>query len=199
MTERIPVGKNASGSTLKSVLVTMIIFVAAAAGIYLGMSLKGGSPGPEPVQAEQTGAPVSKLAIGTDFPDVSLFDEAGAPVSSKQVIGGQGAVVLFMELGCPPCKEMSQKWEGAIASGKALGVPLYGVTINLPVSIHPYRIKNKLTFPIYADTLNIFMDNYDVTNYPLEVVVGKSGKVTYTTFNSAEPIDLDKLKEQLEG
>jgi peroxiredoxin len=200
MTERIPVGPSGNKSTMKSAIVTVVIFAAAAAGVYLGMSLRGGgSASPQPVQAEPEGAPTSKLALGSIFPDVAVFDESGAPLNTKSLVGDHGAVLLFMELGCPPCKEMSQKWQGAIESGKAAGVPLLGVTINLPVNIRPYRMKNKLTFPIYADTLNIFMDNYDVTNYPLEVVVGKSGKVTYTTFNSAEPIDFDKLKEQLEG
>lgn len=200
MAVRISVSKKDSGSTIKSVLVVVVIFAAAAAGVYLGMSLRGNGVGPKPVEAAQDpNGPSTKLVSDTPFPEVTLFDETGATQSSTQLLGGKGGVILFMELGCPPCKEMSLKWQSAIDKGEANDISLLGVTINLPVNIRPYRLKNKLTFPIYSDTMNVFMDKYDVTNYPLEMVVGKSGKVTYTTFNSAEPIDFGKLREQLEG
>jgi peroxiredoxin len=198
MTVRISVSKKESSPVFKSVLIAAIVFAAAVAGVYLGMNLKKGSMAPVEA-AQDPNAPSTALAAGTLFPDVPVLDESGAPQSTAQLTGGKGGVYLFMELGCPPCKEMSLKWQAAIESGPAKDIPIFGVTVNLPVNIRPYRLKNKLTFPIFSDTMNVFMDKYDVTNYPCEVVVGKSGKVTYTTFNSAEPIDFDKLKKQLEG
>ncbi len=200
MTERIAVRNKNSFFTPQTLLITLVIFAAAAAGVYLGMSLRGRNSVPQPVEAAQDpNAPTTLLKTGSAFPEVQLFDESGAPASTSQLLGGKGAVVLFMELGCPPCKEMSLKWQTALASGKAKDVPLIGITVNGPVYIRPYRLKNQLTFPIYSDTLNIFMDKYNVTNYPIELVIGKSGKITYSTFDSNEPIDFDQLKKQLEG
>lgn len=200
MTERIAVRNRNSIFSLQSILITLIIFAAAAAGVYLGMSLRGRNSVPQPLEAsENPNAPTTQLKAGVAFPEVQLCDESGAPVNTSKLLGGKGGVVLFMELGCPPCKEMSDKWQAAIESGEAKDVSLIGITVNGPVYIRPYRLKNKLTFPIYSDTSNIFMDKYNITNYPLELVIGKSGKVTYSTFDSNEPIDFSQLKKQLEG
>lgn len=185
----------AGGSATRSLLVLAVIFAAAAAGVYFGLNIRNGAP--HPVEAATGSMPTSRLAAGTPFPDVTLFDEIGSPVGTSQLLDSRGGVVLFMELGCPPCQDMSAKWQAAIESGLAKGILVAGVTINLPINVRPYRLKHKLTFPIYSDSNNVFMDKYGVTNYPLEVVIGKSGTVNYTTFNSAEPIDFDKLSRWL--
>lgn len=184
-------------STLKSVLMVVIVFVVAVGGVLLGMKLRDNAGSASQATAEDSNAPMSLLKIGAAFPNVNVIDEGGTATTTGAVLGDRGGVVLFMELGCPPCKEMSEKWQKAINSGEAKDIPLYGVTINLPVNIRPYRLKHNLTFPIYSDSVNFFMDSMQVENYPLQVVVGKSGKVESFTFDSNEELDLEKIQGEL--
>jgi peroxiredoxin len=171
-----------------------LIFVMTVAGVYVGMNLKERMNAPP---MEHYTPPSTKLRVGTAFPDLPLVDERGMSVTTGAIRGDNGAVFLFMEIGCPPCLEMTEKWMSVITSGEATGVPVYGIAINLPENIHPYRIKRGITFPVYSDTSGVFLNQYDVSSYPTEIVVGKSGSVRYVTFDSREEINLDTLRRQL--
>jgi peroxiredoxin len=183
-----------SNSSLKSILSGSIVFVMAVAGVYVGMMLKERSDAPP---MEPYSEPTSKLAVGMPFPDVQVLDVSSRPVMTSDMLDAHGGVILFMELGCPPCVEMTEKWVEAIKSGEAKDVPVYGVAINLPMHIHSYRIKRGISFPIFSDSAGVFINQYDVTSYPMEVVVGKSGIIRYTNFDSRVPIAFDLLREQL--
>ena len=188
---------SSGNSTLKSVLMVVVVFVVAVGGVLLGMRLRDNAGAEPQMTAEDSNAPTSLLKVGEVFPKAQVIDEGGLTTTTDDIVGGKGAVVLLMELGCPPCKEMSEKWQTAINSGEAKEIPLYGVTINLPVNIRPYRLKHNLTFPIYSDSVNFFMDSMLVENYPLQVVVGKSGTVQSYTFDSNEKLDFEMLRTQL--
>lgn len=183
-----------SNTTLKSILSGSFVFVMAVAGVYIGMSLKERSSTP-PVEAYSE--PTSKFSPGMPFPNVQVLDESSKPVMTADILGGKGGVILFMEFGCPPCIEMADKWMQAITSGEAKDVPVYGIAINLPMHIHSYRTKKGITFPIFSDSAGVFLNQYDVASYPTEVVIGKSGLIRYTTFDSREAIAFDLLQEQL--
>jgi peroxiredoxin len=186
----------ATNSSLKSILSGSIVFVMAVAGVYVGMSLKESSSAP-PV--EPYSEPTSKLASGMTFPDVQVMDESSKPVMTSDMLAGKGGVILFMELGCPPCVEMTEKWVQAIKSGEAKDISVYGIAINLPMHIYSYRMKKGISFPIYSDSAGVFINQYDVTSYPMQVVVGKSGVIRYTNFDSREELAFDLLREQLDN
>ena len=118
-------------------------------------------------------------------------------VQTPNLYENDGAVFLFMEMGCPPCVAMSQKWQQMINNGAIAKDKVVGVIFEAEQSVGSYSTKNDLTFPIYCDTGKVFLKNYDVTEYPYVVVVGKSGKVHFQTYNPRDEISPKELAAKL--
>lgn len=181
---------------LKNVGIGFLILLIAAAGMYLGMSFRS-------MQASQSGeflkaeGPTSKLQVGTEFPDLMLMRPDSTMSRTSDFIARDGSVFLFMQTDCPPCETMTQKWQALINSGDIPREQVLGVTFEPPQHVATYARKHGLTFPIYADTGLVFLKDYGVTEYPLVVVVGKSGKIKMYTFDSRMSFVADELKEQL--
>jgi hypothetical protein len=50
---------------------------------------------------------------------------------------------------------------------------------------------------VYVDSLKTFHQQYEVNRFPLEVVVGVSGHIRSTSYNSEAPIDAGRLGKLL--
>lgn len=181
-------------SFFKYALFMVLVLGTAFVGVKLGMGSKlSSSNSPE----HDPNVPQSKLNPGFIFPDVQLIDETGANIPSQSLIAGKGGVVMFMDLACPPCQEMTEKLQQAYATEMS-DVTVVGITPEKPHDVLYYRKKNNLTFPIYSDTAFTFMSQYQVQNFPLFVIVGKSGQVREFTFDARLPIDADHIRELIE-
>ena len=181
---------------VKNVGVGILVLVIAAAGMYLGMSVKSMQASQDSEFLQHSG-PTSKLQVGTTFPDLELITSDSGTVRTSEMIDQDGSVFVFMEVGCPPCETMTQKWQELINSGEIAEDQVIGVSFEELKYVQTYAKKRGLTFPIYADTGMVFMRNYGVAEFPLAVVVGKAGDVKMYTFDARVSFDADELKKQM--
>lgn len=181
---------------LKNVGVGVLVLVVAGVGMYLGMSFKT-MQASQDSEFLQSAGPTSQLQVGTMFPDLELMTADSGKVRTGDMIAGDGSVFLFMEVGCPPCETMTQKWQELINSGAIAEDQVIGVSFEEPQYVQTYAKKRGLTFPIYADTGMVFMRNYGVAEFPLVVVVGKTGGVKMFTFDARVSFEVDELKRQM--
>jgi len=176
---------------LKYALTAVGVFAVAFVGVYLGMMIRGASAH-QP--AEQTADHTNTLLnTGGAFPDVDLMTPESTLVKTSSLYAGSGSVFLFMELGCPPCATMSEKWQKLIADGTVTPKNVYGVVIEPAHSAEMYRKKNGLAFSIYSDTAMTFIKKYLVTEFPLCVIVGRSGKIHLQTYDPNREITSKEL------
>lgn len=181
---------------IKNAGVGVLIVAVAAVGMYLGLSFKSmrASQGGEFLQ---NAGPSSQLQVGAAFPDLELMTADSGKVRTGDMIANDGSVFIFMETGCPPCETMTQKWQDLINSGSIAANQVVGVSFEDPQHVQTYAKKRGLTFPIYADTGMVFLRDYGVTDYPLVVVVGKSGAVKMYTFDARVSFVVDELNKQM--
>ncbi len=178
---------------LKNIGIGFLVLIVAAVGVYLGMSFRS-------MQASQNGeflttqGPTSKLQVGMVFPDLELMASDSGRVRTSDFVANDGSVFIFMQTDCPPCESMTAKWQTLINNGEIERDQVLGITIEPPQHVTKYAQKHGLTFPIYADTAMAFLKSYDVSDYPLVVIVGKSGKIKMYTFDSRVSFEADELK-----
>ncbi|MGB5106453.1 MAG: TlpA disulfide reductase family protein [Candidatus Zixiibacteriota bacterium] len=189
-------GNETRKKILKNVGVGLLIILVAGVGMYLGMSYRSmqASQSSEYVQGE---GPSSKLQVGSLFPDLELMTADSGRVRTGDFVANDGSVFIFMETGCPPCETMTQKWQELINSGDIAREQVVGISIEAPTHVANYAKKRGLTFPIYADTGMVFLRDYGVMEYPLVVVVGKSGAVRMYTYDARVSFVADALKKQM--
>ena len=181
---------------LQKLLTGVLIFAVAALGVYFGMASKGffNRGG-----FEESGAVLSasKLIVNSKFPSVPLIAADSLQLNSDSIYSQAGAVIIFMEVGCPPCVGMTQKWQKLISEGKISKDHVAGISFDSPDAIRAYARKNGLTFPVYSDTAQVFLKTYGVDEYPLTIVVGKSGTIQSQTQDPRPEIDLEDLTKKL--
>ena len=189
-------GNETRKKILKNIGVGFLILLVAGVGVYLGMSFRS-------MQASQSGeflqseGPSSKLQVGSVFPDLQLMTADSGQVRTGDFVANDGSVFIFMETGCPPCETMTQKWQDLINEGEIARDQVVGISFEAPAHVATYAKKRNLTFPIYADTGKVFLRDYGVTDYPLVVVVGRSGAIKMYTFDARVSFVADELKKQL--
>ncbi len=174
----------------------LLVLVIAAVGVYLGMTFRE-MRAAQDHQFLQTDGPSSKLLVGTGFPDASLLAADSSTTTTGALIRDDGSVFLFFEPGCPPCESMTRKWQALIDEGEFPRTQLVGIGFDEPQHLQSYAKHNALTFPVFSDTAALFMKEYGVAEFPLLVVVGKSGLVKMYTFDHRVSFDPKQLALQL--
>jgi peroxiredoxin len=180
-------------ASLRPLLLVAAVVVVGAAGVYVGRTLRTQNP-----PAGTIPVPTSLLETGEEFPEVGLRDENGDSTSSLDAVPG-GGVVLFLDLDCPPCAEMAQRWQRARDGGVIEAGAVCAVTYHRADAVREFKAGHGLTFPFYRDSLMVFRNQYRVDRFPLEVVVGRSGRIRSTSYDSESPIDPVTLHRQLEN
>jgi hypothetical protein len=179
---------------IRRLLALLALVVVAAAGLYLGMAVRTSREVVEP-----TLPPATELVPGASFPDVPLVAEDGTLTSSRAILGEEGGVVLFLLLGCAPCKDMSNDWQRRLDAGELAGIRFYTVADAAPDKIALYKGNNHYSFPIYADTANVFSREHQVADFPLLVVVDKANVVRHQTWDPVAPVDMAAVRRLIQG
>jgi peroxiredoxin len=187
--------KNIS-STVKFIVGAVIIFLAAAGGMYLGGKLSGSDD-----TAAQNQEILTNLTLGPgkEFPDIELINKEYKPEMSRSVLNPNGTVILFMDHQCPPCKDIAQFWQGLINEGAVQKSQVIGICYANAANIKEIHGKYQVDFPVFADERYVFLDYHGVDALPLTMVVGKSGVITYIESDSNARISKDDLKKSLES
>jgi peroxiredoxin len=181
---------------LKPVLFVVVVFAVAIAGVFVGNTLRthvhtgGKSMVTMPV-------PTSLLEEGDPFPEVDLVAEDGRAVNSLDIVPA-GGVVLFLDLECPPCTDMAMRWQRALVEGLIDNDAVCVITYQPHDAINAYKAEHDLRFPVYQDSATTFRRDYRVDRFPLQVVIGRSGTIRSTSYDSASPIDPITLHRALE-
>ncbi len=174
----------------------VLVIMIAAIGVYLGMTFRE-MRASQDRQLLQSAGPSSKLLVGTGFPDIEILNGDSILVHTVDLIRDNGSIFLFLEPGCPPCESMTRKWQALIDSGEFPREQLIGIGFDLPEHLQSYARHSALTFPIYSDTASTFMRDYGVADFPLVVIVGKSGLVKAYTYDHRVSFDPKQLALQL--
>lgn len=183
-------------SILKNIGVGILVLIVAGIGVYLGMSFRTTQAMQEAEPSESQG-PSSLLTLNSPFPTVNLMKHDSTMIGTPELVSQDGSVFLFLEMGCPPCETMTAKWQKLINDGKIDRNQVIGVSFEQANHVANYAIKRGLTFPIYIDTGFVFMRQYGVMEYPFVAVVGKSGLVEMTTYDSRLEFDSEEISAQL--
>jgi peroxiredoxin len=174
--------------SLRWVALVLVAFAFGYAGVRFGQALRSRSAAPV---AETSPFP---FRPGDVFPSVALADSLGNNVSSDSLVAGHGAVVLLLDPNCDGCTDMSIRWEHALAEGFFDPSRVFGVS-RAPVDANrAYRAANHLSFPIYQDVADAFLQQHKVLSYPLEIVVGQSGTIRSLSDNSKTPVDGEEIR-----
>lgn len=188
--------KKGPGRFVRVVALAAGVFAVGVAGVWVGTLLRERVARGQSVEVSAR-APRSLLHAGDAFPDVALEDAAGNGLSTTDLLANAGGVVLFIDLECPPCTDMCLRWQRAIDAGVIPADQVIGVTNQTTEVAETYRSEHGLRFDIYHDPGGVFRHEYDVSRFPLEVVVGESGRVRSTSYESASDVDTEALARQL--
>jgi len=170
-----------------------VALMAGYAGLRVGGSLRGQN------DAAIVEAPEFPFKSGDAFPDVRLADSLGTETGSVELVRGRhGAVVLFLDPNCEGCSAMAVRWERGVAEGMIEPERVFGITSAGPALNSKYRVAHALSFPIYQDVEDAFLQRHGVVTYPMEVVVGASGTIQSLSTDSKTPIDGESVRALIE-
>ncbi len=136
-----------------------------------------------------------RLLIGKQFPDIELLDLDGNSLLTSRIFA-QGRVILFLEPTCSYCAKMIDRWRDQFE--KKLMTPEEVVAI-VPASVETaraYKRLQSLPFAVFVDTGFVFMNRFQVTDFPLQLVVGKSGTIHDYNFQVDRQIFADQIRRQ---
>jgi peroxiredoxin len=163
---------------IRNGLGVLLVLLVGVGGLVAGRELRASRPFQEPpLDAEHR----PWFEVGDAFPDVMLEGERRAGWSTRELVSG-GAIVLFLDLDCPPCTDVAISWQETLESGRELP-PIVGVTSADPDRAADYREEMAITFPIYSDRERRFRTEWNVRQYPLQVIVDGDGTVDAVIFD----------------
>lgn len=174
----------------------LIVFAAAAAGMYVGGVFRG----QQDTEAAEFEADVFgnlMLTVGSMFPDVELETSSYGRISSRKILHPEGTIVLFLEADCSPCHSLSIDWQQAITGGVIAREQVVGISYSDVNRVAEALANYQVDFPMYADPNYTFMDQYGVDAFPLILVTGKSGVIRYSDIDARKKIAPDQLRDLL--
>lgn len=146
--------------------------------------------------AAQPAAAKYRLLIGKHFPDTELIDVNGARTSSG-ALARFGCVVLFLETSCSNCEAMIEKWKKLVLNGTIAQDQIFAICFQGPTEAAAYHQDRALNFPVYCDTAGYFWNNHEVHDFPLQLVVGRSGTIHESTYDAQRQVFPDQLNRWL--
>jgi len=182
--------------TLRPALFLVLVFVVGTAGVLTGRLIRTRVAG-APTATVTARVPMPLLRAGDVFPDLPLVNDTGEAERTAALIGGTGMVVLFLDLECPPCADTALRWQRAIEEGVIGADQVMAITYQSHEAMAMFREEHGLVYRFFQDADLAFHRGFEVNRFPLEVIVGASGLVHSTRFDSASPVDAERLQGQL--
>ncbi len=139
-----------------------------------------------------------RLLIGKKFPTARVVSTEGKSISTSELMTS-GKVVLFLDPGCNNCEGMINKWIGLIDRHTVSAEEVVGITNMSPADAALYHQERGMNFRLFCDTARYFMNYHDVTDFPLQLVVGRSGTIHEHTYDVGRQIFPDQLNRWLQN
>lgn len=138
-----------------------------------------------------------RLLIGNKFPSAQLVGGDGRVVSTADLLRS-GKVVLFVDPGCNSCDGMVAKWIDLVDRHTVSAEEVVAICFMKPEDAESYRNQQRMNFRLFCDTARYFMNNHEVTDFPLQLVVGRSGTIHEHTYDVGRQIFPDQLNRWLQ-
>jgi peroxiredoxin len=180
----------------KIAVFAVLMFAVGVAGVVAGGWLRNRLSSSKTAMVTSR-VPRSLLRQGMVFPDAEIVDNHTELRRTGELIGDRGSIVLFLDLECPPCIKMAVKWQDALYNNMIEEGLVWGISYHSYEVVQTFREENDLHFPIFTDSMQTFLKEYEVNRFPLEVVVGSSGRIRSLSYDSESPIDFTRLAEML--
>ncbi len=138
-----------------------------------------------------------RLLIGKPFPNIEILDLDGTPVHTGNLIS-RGRVIVFLEPTCSYCAQMISKWRSQFEEKRMLAEEVVAIVPAGLETARAYARLQSIPFAVYVDTGFTFMNRYQVTDFPLQLVVGRSGTIHDYNFQIERQIFPDQIHRQFE-
>lgn len=176
-----------SGNIRRTIIHLFLALGIGVVGIVAGQWIRGRLLR-EPTGAVVTHTPPPGLRVGQRLPVMVLVSERGDTLSSVDLIEG-GAVVLLLDPDCPPCADMARKWQRAIKDRVVDPPAVWAVSAQPADAIRRFKEETAITFPVYRDARETLHRVYDVTQYPLELIVDHTLRIQSTSYDPRHEVN----------
>ncbi|MGB5107784.1 MAG: redoxin domain-containing protein [Candidatus Zixiibacteriota bacterium] len=182
---------------MKKIIIFIVILAAAGAVYWLvsGDKLQNyyEEAGNTKTPVVQSQSEKYRLLIGKQFPNVELISNSGQSLTTSELVG-DGKVILFLDPGCISCEAMANKWIALIGKHTLDPSRVFAVCFLPPTQAAQYHAERQMNFPLYSDTAQYFVKNHDLTDFPLQLVVGKSMTIHESTYDVQRQVFMDQLE-----
>ena len=176
-------------SSLQLVATAIVIFVAAAGGMYLGKSFNQSDIHEAPLTEDVTTFANLSLDVDSTFPNVTVVDFDINEVGTTSLLSDKNTVVIFIDAECPPCHDKVKHWQTEIDNGNISNDQVIAITFNDLAYIEEFLKKYNVTFGVYSDFNFEFMNMYGVDAYPFEILVDSNGIIKETNFENNQYVE----------
>ena len=123
------------------------------------------------------------LSAGATAPDIQLKTTDGRAFSLKEEKGKTPVVAAFFKVGCPTCQYTFPFLERVHKAYPRDRVRVIGVSQDDAKATAAFMKEYGVTFPILLDDTKKYpaSNAYQLVNVPSTFVIGKGGKVDFTT------------------
>ena len=102
------------------------------------------------------------LAAGDKAPSFTALDQNGSKHDSKQMKGKRYMVYFYPKDSTPGCTVQACGLQSDLEHFNALGIPVFGVSMDSVASHKKFADKYSLHFPLLADTDKTMIEAFDV-------------------------------------
>ncbi|HET9234388.1 MAG TPA: redoxin domain-containing protein, partial [Candidatus Eisenbacteria bacterium] len=128
----------------------------------------------------------SKLRTGDVFPHVDLVDPGGRETTTTALLLGQDALVLFVARDCDPCTQVVLNWSPYLGKEGAELPAIIAIAAGSIDDVAAYANETGLPFPVFADTQDVFRDQFELHNVPTVIGVRANGTMAFIRHGISE-------------
>ena len=132
------------------------------------------------------------LGPGSQAPDISV----GASAEPSHVVNlkdlrGKVVLIDFWATWCIPCKLAMPHIEQLYKANKDKGLEVMAITADDSPKVLDFLTHMDISFPTYVDDGSKASTAFNVLNLPTTYVIGKDGKIAYSTIGSSPTVEKD--------
>ena len=183
--------KHRQFSLLQLIASAVVIFAAAAGGVYFGKSFN--QKDTDEVLLVEDVSTFTNLALNIDstFPNVTVIDFDVNEVGTASLLNDKRTIVVFIDSECPPCHNKVKHWQTEIDKGNISKEQVIAITFNDLGYIEEFLSMYNVTFGVYSDFNFEFLNKYGVDAYPFEMLVDNNGIIKEVNFENDTYITLE--------
>ena len=141
----------------------------------------------------------SKLRSGDVFPHVELVGPGGRGTTTTAMLLGQDALVLFVARDCDPCTQAVLNWSPYLENGSSGSPVIIAIAAGSVDDVAAYANETGLPFPVFADTQDVFRNQFELHNVPTVIGVRANGTMAFVRHGISEDFTPEAAKALMLG